>query len=417
MKPTDLRHSQFVPVSVAAAVLLALSSLLPVENAYADDSVSVIHGRMSHESSNQQGRFAFKLNGDLDFTDAEDDVARINGKAVFRETRDGHTREMRFESGSGGSVARTYQFDGHEHVVDADAKRWLAGAITATIRDTGVNADKRCKRLFKNGGADAVLAEIDKIDSDYARRLYIITLAGLTPLDATAQMHLLTDVKAMKADFERRTAYVEIIDKQNLNAATMSTLLAGVAAMQADFEKRATLVELAPRLIVDDGVRQGWMTAMKSMQADFEERTVVVELVKNSNPVIHTDWALASANGINSAFERRTALVAIADTMQRPDSAQVQAFVKSCKRIDTDFERRTVLVALLDKATLDKAGYAAVLDATDGMSASSEIRAVLVAIARKMPPDSDLAARYRQVAQRLGQTEREQAEQALAHAG
>lgn len=412
-------HPQFgrpVLAAVTAAIVLALPALWS-SSSFANDATFVMHGMVIHESTSRQGHLEFKLDGDLDFNDAEDDVSRINGKAVFRETRDGHTHELRLESGAGGSVTRTYLLDGHEHAIDADGKRWLASVIVETIRDTGVNVDKRCKRLFKSGGADAVLAEIDKIDSDYARRLYIITMAGLAPLDAKSQTRLLADVKAMSSDFERRTAYVEIIEKQNLNTANMSELLSGVATLQSDFEKRTTLLSLVPKLIVDDSVRQAWMKVMKSMHSDFEERTVVVAMSESTSSTVRTDWALASINGINSAFERRTALVAIADNMQQSGSEQALAYVKASKRIDADFERRTALMALLDKVTLDKAGYTAVLDAVDGMGASFEIRTVLVAVARKMPADGDLIARYRQIAQRLGNFERGQAEQALAHAG
>ncbi len=408
-------HSALLRMAIVAAFAVPLLSLS--EAAFAEISATVMRGTVIHESVVSDGRLSFKLDGEMDFNDAEDDITHVNGKAMFRETHGAHTREMRFESGANNSVVRTYLLDGQEHAIDVDAKRWLTAAIAETIRDSGVNAEKRCKRLFKNGGADAVLAEIEKVHSDYARRLYIVTLAGLAPLDAKSLSHLLADVNVMSPDFERRSAYIEIINKQNLDVSNMSTLLSGVATMQSDFEKRATLVELAPKLIADDTILQAWMTVMKSIQSDFEQRTVVVDMTRNSNATIRIDWALASVKNINSAFERRAALTAIADNMQKAGTAQVQAYVKASKHIDSDFERRTALLALLDKATLDKSGCAAVLDAIGGMGSDFEVRTVLVALAGKMPADSDLAAQYRHVAQRLGQFERSQAERALAHAG
>ena len=73
------------------------------------------------------------------------------------------------------------------------------------------------------------------------------------------------------------------------------------------------------------------------------------------------------------------------------------------------------MVKLVNRVTLDKAGYAAVLQSMRGMDSDFEICAVLTAVARKMPADRELVARYRRTARELGDFQRAQAEKALDH--
>jgi hypothetical protein len=56
-----------------------------------------------------------------------------------------------------------------------------------------------------------------------------------------------------------------------------------------------------------------------------------------------------------------------------------------------------------------------VLQAINGMHADFEIRNVLVTLAKKIPADSELVARYRKAARSLSDHERGQAEKALDH--
>ena len=94
---------------------------------------------------------------------------------------------------------------------------------------------------------------------------------------------------------------------------------------------------------------------------------------------------------------------------------QIEAYLHSARKIDSDFERRNALLALVERAKLDKNGYAAVLQAVGGMDSDFEVRNVLTAVAKKMPADNDLVTRYRRVARTLGDHERGQAEKALDH--
>ena len=72
---------------------------------------------------------------------------------------------------------------------------------------------------------------------------------------------------------------------------------------------------------------------------------------------------------------------------------------------------------MADKATLGKNGCLELLGAFDGMHSDFEIRTALVEVARRLPKDEEVIARYRSIARKLGDFERIQAEKALDHLG
>jgi len=81
--------------------------------------------------------------------------------------------------------------------------------------------------------------------------------------------------------------------------------------------------------------------------------------------------------------------------------------------IASDYEQRESLLALIRARGFGKAGATAVLDAAARIGSDYECREVLIALAQVMPNDADLIARYRNVARRLSDYERGQAERAL----
>jgi len=102
-------------------------------------------------------------------------------------------------------------------------------------------------------------------------------------------------------------------------------------------------------------------------------------------------------------------------TVQRSHDAEMLApsYASAAAEIGSDYERREALLALIRAPGFGKAGAGAVLDALNGIGSDYECREVLIALARVMPNDPALIARYRDVARRLSDYERGQAEKAL----
>jgi F0F1-type ATP synthase delta subunit len=359
--------------------------------------------------------FSWRIKGNLVLTDALDDVARVSKRAVVEESSGGIKRRMLFVADANGGVARSYFLNNKSAAIDADAKQWLARVISQMVREGAFQNEKRVAHLLKNGGADAVIAEIEQIKSGYSRKTYTQNLLAQTALSEPQFDRVLKTLRPKDSAFETRETLVALIGKRTLNAAQQTSVLESVAAMNGAFEQRGVMSALAPTLLPAPSVAAAWRAAIAKMDSDFEVRTVIEELMKSPNGAQHVMLSLQSAEALKGNFERMSALNATLAHMRKPDAAQLAAYLAIVNKIDGAFERQNVLVDLVNRAALDKAGYAAVLQSTEGMRGDFEIKNVLSAVAKKIPADGELVSRYRKIARNLGDFERGQAEKAIDH--
>jgi len=417
-RPTQMHLRHLVARSCTAAFIGAMA--LGAGPAHADigDFLSRVFsiGPSTRITLNAPGhQMRMRVNGTIAFTPAEDDVQSLTGKAVFEEKRSGRTQRLVFEADAAG-IQRTYSVDGQTKPLDAEGRRWLAEAIPALLRETGLNSKERVNRLHAQGGPAKVLAEIERIQSDHARGKYIKAFATMGPLAETPLQQLLDATSPLESNFEKRGALTAIMASQTLSASHQVGVLNAVTKMDSSFEQRGVMVALAPRLAATDEVAQAWYAALDSIDSDFEKRGVIEALARRESLTpAQILVSLQSTLKLDSDFEHANALKSLVKHLSNGTLPQIEAYLHSARKIDSDFERRNALLALVERAKLDKNGYAAVLQAVGGMDSDFEVRNVLTAMAKKMPADNDLVARYRRVARTLGDHERGQAEKALDH--
>jgi len=366
------------------------------------------------EVSDKDHTYRAKINGKIAFTENEDGIASLSdgGTASFSETRLGKTQRVEIVS-QGGKLAQRYFVDDHEQPIDADAQQWIATLIPAVIRETAVDAEARVKRLLAKGGADAVLVEIGKIDSGYARGVYLRFLAAdakLTPAQTTRALEL---IDGIDSDYEKRNALAAIVGSQPLDPAQQKLVLAQAAKLDSDYERAELLISVLPKLAPAPDVRAAWLDAAAGIDSDYEHRRTLTAMLEAGNVDEATlATVIGSAGKIDSDYERRELLVS---AVQRSHDAEMLApsYASAASEIGSDYERREALLALIRAPGFGKAGAGAVLDALNGIGSDYECREVLIALARVMPNDPALIARYRDVARRLSDYERGQAEKAL----
>ena len=358
--------------------------------------------------------YGAKINGKIAFNENEDGIASLSdgGTASFAETRMGKTWRIEVVS-RGGKLEQRYFVDEKEQPIDAQAQQWIATMIPTVIRETAVDAQARVKRIRSKGGADAVLDEIAKIDSGYARGVYLRYLAAggkLTPEQTTRALEL---IDGIDSDYEKRNALAAIAAAHPLDAAQQKLVLAQAAKIDSDYERAELLVGLLPQLAPAPDVRAAWLNAAAGIDSDYEHRRTLTAMLENGRPDEATlATVIGTANTIGSDYERRELLVS---AVKRSHDAETLApsYASAAAEIGSDYERREALLALIQAPGFGKAGANAVLDAVNGIGSDYECREVLIALARVMPNDAALIARYRDVARRLSDYERGQAEKAL----
>ena len=372
------------------------------------------HDFTSVEINDKQRSYRARIDGKIAFTDGEDDIASLSdgGTASFSETRSGKTQRVELSS-RGGKLERRYFVDDKEQPLDASASQWIATLIPTVIRETALDAESRVQRIRAKGGADAVLGEIERIDSGYARGIYLRYLASggkLTPAQTTRALAL---IDGIDSDYEKRNALGAIAASQPLDAEQQKLVLAQADKIESDYERAELLVDMLPQLVPAQDVRAAWLEAADGIESDYEHRRTLSAMLDVANPDDATlATVIEAAHTIGSDFERRSLLISAVEHARNADQLAV-AYAKAAADIGSDFERRESLLALIRAPGFGKAGAAAVLDAAAGIGSDFECREVLIALAGVMPNDADLIARYRAVARRLSDFERTQAEHAL----
>ncbi|HUD43409.1 MAG TPA: M56 family metallopeptidase [Dokdonella sp.] len=422
--PMSIRPSSaWLRGGASAAVVLALLSLpgIAVTTAVAGDArrnveVRTANGTETIRYRDRRDGYALDVeqNGTIDFNADESDVARLANGAdlTITETVSGVTREIGFK-GRGDAVERRYRVDGTEQPLDADGRAWVAAVLPRVLRESGAQAEARGGRLLARGGADALLAEIDLIQSDHARAAYLRVLFAGATLAPEQQRRALALTAAIGSDYEKRNVLQGALEQDALPANLQVPLLRAAAGIGSDYERAELLSWVAERLPLQGEALDAWSEAVRGIGSDFERRRVIEALLERgpATPAVLVR-ALDDAGGIGSDFEKRSVLDAIA--AQHSDSADVRAaYLRLASGIGSDFERRQALLALLDGAVPDAATTNGVLAAVETMDSDFEARQVLVGLARVMPGEAGLIARYRKVARGLDDFERGQAEKAL----
>lgn len=372
------------------------------------------HESTSVEISHDGHAYGARIDGKIAFNDRDDDIASLDdgGSASFIEKHLGNERRVDYAS-HGGKLERRYFVDGHEQPIDAAAQVWIAGIVGVVIRNTAIDAAARVKRIYAKDGAGAVLDEIGRIDSGYARGVYLKGLCEIGKLDSADVTRAIGLIDGTDSDYERRNALAALAASQPLNVVQQKLVIGQADKIGSDYERAELLLAMLPKLVPDPALRQAWLHAASGIGSDYERERVLAALLA-AGPVDDAtlDEIIGAAKSISSDYERSQLLAGAIRHVSDADRVAT-AYAAATAQIGSDYERRQALLALIAAPRFGATGARAVLDVANKIGSDYECGEVLVALARVMPNNADLFARYRTVARKLSDTERAAAERAL----
>ncbi|MBL8519886.1 MAG: hypothetical protein JNK75_04375 [Betaproteobacteria bacterium] len=412
-----LRLVRFTTLMFSALLLGAAAG--PAQAGLRDllhDVFGMSGSRSTYERNANGQVFRARVTGSVEFNEAEDDVAMLNGRLTILEKRAGTSRMIDFKTDTAapGGIRRTFRLNNTDAPIDAAAKAWIREAIGQLARESGLQVESRVKRIHAKGGAAAVLTEVERIESDHSRARHLVVLSSLGALDKAGVNGYLGAVGDIDSDYETRGALTALIRKQALDADAQARLLDRVARMDSSYEQRQVVAALVPTLAAGPQVTAAWNHALQAIDSDYEKRQLVEALTRQATLAPEgIERALGVVRTIDGDYERASALVSLTRHLAKPGAAEVQAYIACTQDIDSDYEKSRALGALVKQATLDKPAFEALIRAVRGIDSDHEAKTLLTHIARRMPADADLAAAYRKAARQLGDWERMEAEKAL----
>jgi hypothetical protein len=316
---------------------------------------------------NDDGRsFTMSVRGKVWFTDDDRDIERIepDGRVMIEEKwRGGPGRMIIITPTPNGGVQRVYLLDGTPHAFDADAQAWLAGLLPAIVRESGVGAVERAKRIYGKKGATGVLDEIELINSNSTRRIYLTTL----------------------------------IENWKLSTSDAARALRATGGMSSNSEKAGLLVAARTRLEMSEPlVRGAYMDAARTISSSSELRRVLTSLLdEQSLPEQTLVDALRVSSDISSNSERAAVLARAAERHKLSSNELRSAFFSSAEGISSNSEKRRVLVTLLRAQGTDREVVRGVVKSARGISSDSEKAAVLLEVPAVSLKDPGTVDAYR----------------------
>jgi beta-lactamase regulating signal transducer with metallopeptidase domain len=356
-----------------------------------------------------------RVRGDVHFNDEETDVKSMSADGFFgyEESFGFSSRRYQATVDSSGQIVRHYLVDGREKPLDADAQAWLRAALPDLLRDSGIDAPERVRRILKQGGAPAVLAEIAKIHSDGTKRLYIRELVPIGNLNIDQFQSVLRIVRGMGSDGEKAEVLVflgpyTLKDRlrdyafeavktinsdgekhrvltqfilQDTSRPTLALVARAAQDINSDGEKAAVLVALAPYLRGNTDLPHPFFRAAQSINSDGERARVLMAVIASAGEQRDTlADALRVTESINSDGEKALVLVH-ADAYWKDDDIVRRAYFDAARSIHSDGEKARVLTSLIGRSGLSDHTLIETVHCATGINSDGEKALVLVAVA------------------------------------
>lgn len=334
---------------------------------------------------------SIEIEGDVTLApDLTDIVSLAPGAYVeITERSDRSVRRLEMRN-RGGQAERKYSVDGDARAWDAEGRRWLATLLVDLERRTGSFAKQRVAQLHASGGASAVLAEIDRLSADYARRRYFTELfaldAGMD--DATLARAIAQAAGDIDSDYELRVVLAEAAEARQFGAASTTAFANAVRSLGSDYERRVAVTALLGRGTLPTSALRTVLSAAKGMSSSYEMRVILTALAKQRALDAEAIGLYADAvASMSSDYERRVALVAILD--RDLDDRSLAALFRATREMRSDYERRVVLTAAVKNRALEGEALREFDAAVDAMSSDYE-RGVVLNAARRGRRTSDM---------------------------
>jgi hypothetical protein len=295
----------------------------------------------------------FGVNADLTaFVGVEDggyiDIEEIDGNTERRVRIIGRGRELEYR----------WYLDGEGGRFDVNRERWLADMILALERRTAMFVKSRVPELLRRGGPNAVLDEADRLESDYARKTYYVTLLSQVALDEPSTERMLRQAENMSSDYER-SELIRAVARRPMSDRIARAAIAVANRMSSDYEKKRSL------------------TAGLAAVTSAESRSALFQ----------------TASTMSSSYELAEVLIA-AQSRFAVDSLSSEAYFRAVGRISSDYERRRTLSSLLKQKPTATNVLAGVLRTGTFIRSDHELANLLVEFARTIPVRGELRELY-----------------------
>jgi hypothetical protein len=338
---------------ILSVALIAVVSqpALPQVSASSDKktstSISIHNDRttMRWRTSTGVTDFNIELRGKIEITDDDKDIKSMSddGYLEINKTVFGSKRTIVIESQGGGKLKKEYYEGRTKMDWEPNGKSWLSEILPDIVRNTTIGAESRVNRFFKQGGVNAVLAEIDRIDSDHAKSIYanLLMKQPIQPKDYAMIVSRISE--HMDSDHYITEFLKANISKFMETKEATSAVFSATKKMDSDHYKTLIITEALRGQIASLENVKIILQAASQMESDHYITEVLTSLLKQNN--------------LNDAI--------------------MSEMINTSKSIESDHYRTVVLTKALDKTGLSNASYQKVIESVKDIQSDHYITQVI----------------------------------------
>lgn len=289
--------------------------------------------------------------GEVKFTDDERDFAALGAGAFFKMQVRGCGDKFAVEAKGGGPApVVSVEIDGDPAAWDETARGRFFDALQLVFERTGYDATGRVDRLFRRGGAAAVLEAVGRMASDSAQRTYLATLLGKNELTVaeTVRVWQLAGDK-LGSDYELAELILAAPARHATEPEVRTELVRALHSLGSDYELRRTLEYLIER---DGAAYAGELIAVAGdeMSSDYDMAEFLIQAAGRLPAGAPLPASLEGAlDSVNSDYELRRTLMAFVELpgLSRDDLDRLLKV--AAKEISNDYEMTELLIAVAQR--------------------------------------------------------------------
>ena len=323
--------------------------------------------------------------GTVEFAPDERSIRSVSrdGRFYIRERREESDREVEVTPGDDEGPRYVYRVDGERANFDDEGRTWLETILPEILRESGLNARAHVALLRREGGVNAVLADIKSIQSTSAKRAAYDALlhqGGLSDGDLerlvrqagndlagsdgelSAMLSEMTKMgHASRAMAEAMSSAIDHISSDGEKRSVLEHYVGDgdrdmllMAARQArsissDGEKAGYLHSTARRYLAgdDEGLRSAFFELTQTISSDAEKHSVLCDALPFAQRASVIQAVLDAAKGISSDGEKAELLLTIARQHLLTTPALRESFMRITRSLSSDAEYRRVMEAIV----------------------------------------------------------------------
>ena len=366
--------------------------------------ILVLTGSCHHNGNtiivnNGKDKLEINYTGEIKFTDDEAAIKSMSKNSYLKYWK--NDRKLRVKCNVNGELSYEMFDNGRKlNPEDAEGKKFLAEAIQGMI-SVGFDAQGRMKRIVEKGGLHALLNEVDRLDNDFIKSMYLENLITNDSIHPDQITEIAKKIGTqIGSDFEKGKLLQKFSPTQLKDSLTTKAYFEAVVSVGSDFEKANALKHIIKQPLSKEQFNSA-LSASNTVGSDFEKANILKELLhqeivagENLSPFLN------SADHVGSDFEKANILKELIDKKQF-EGENFTNLLSSINRVGSDFEKTNLLKKLANKEFQTEEQWIGLITETAKIDSEFERGNVLVQIAGKMPKSEQVKTSYMNVAKTI----------------